>query len=92
VLPYSTFNNKVSQALLAFVGSVGDANYNALQLSIVQRLSHGITFMLNYTYSKTIDDIGTFRTGYAIPAGILANSGKAVDGDMAQQGTAMPEA
>ena len=33
--------------------------------------------MLNYTYSKTIDDVGTFRTGYAIPAGVLANSGKA---------------
>jgi hypothetical protein len=85
-LPYATFNNKVSQALLAFpqysgvtdqVDSVGNANYNALQLSIVQRLSHGITFMVNYTYSKTIDDIGTFRTGYAIPTGILANSGKA---------------
>jgi len=85
-LPYSTFNNKVSQALLAFpqysgitdqVGSIGNANYNALQLSIVQRLSRGLTFMLNYTYSKTIDDLGTFRTGYAIPAGALANSSKA---------------
>jgi hypothetical protein len=85
-LPYPSFNNKVSQALLAFpqysgvtdqVDSIGNANYNALQLSIVQRLSNGLSFMLNYTYSKTIDDIGTFRTGYAIPAGILANSGKA---------------
>ena len=85
-LPYPTFNNKVSQALVAFpqysgvtdqVESVGNSNYNALQLSIVQRLSRGMTFMLNYTYSKTIDDIGTFRTGYAIPAGVLANSGKA---------------
>jgi hypothetical protein len=85
-LPYSTFNNKVSQALLAFpqysgvtdqVDSVGNANYNSLQLTIQQRLAYGLTFMLNYTYSKTIDDVGTFRTGYAIPAGILANSGKA---------------
>jgi len=82
-LPYATFNNKVSQALLPFpqysgvvdqVGSVGNANYNALQLSIVQRLNSGLTFMLNYTYSKTIDDLGTFRSGYAIPAGALANS------------------
>jgi hypothetical protein len=56
--------------------SVGNSNYNALQLSMVERLNHGLTFMVNYTYSKTIDDIGTFRTGYAIPAGILANSGK----------------
>jgi hypothetical protein len=85
-LPYPTFNNKVSQALLAFpqysgvtdqLDSVGNANYNSLQLSIMQRLSHGLTFMLNYTYSKTIDDVGTFRTGYAIPAGALANSTQA---------------
>jgi hypothetical protein len=85
-LPYSTFNNKVDQALLAFpqysgvsdqVPSVGNSNYNALQLSIVQRLSHGLTFMLNYTYSHTIDDLGTFRTGYAIPVGALANSSQA---------------
>jgi hypothetical protein len=85
-LPYPTFNNKVSQALLTFpqysgvtdqVESVGNANYNALQLSIVQRKSRGMTFMLNYTYSKTIDDIGTFRAGYAIPAGALANSTQA---------------
>jgi hypothetical protein len=85
-LAYSTFNNKVDQALLAFpqysgvtdqLDSIGNANYNALQLSMVQRLSHGITFMVNYTYSKTIDDIGTFRTGYAIPAGALAGSSQA---------------
>lgn len=85
-LPYATFNSRVSQALLPFpqysgvsaqVDSVGNSNYNALQLSIVQRLAFGLTFMLNYTYSKTIDDVGTFRTGYAIPSGILANSSKA---------------
>jgi hypothetical protein len=46
-MPYSTFNNKISQALLPFpqysgvtdqVGSVCNANYNALQISTVQRL------------------------------------------------------
>jgi hypothetical protein len=37
--------------------------------------------MINYTYSKTIDDAGTFRTGYAIPAGMLANSSKAWPAD-----------
>jgi hypothetical protein len=86
-LPYANFSGgKISQALLPFpqysgvtdqVPSVGNSNYNALQLSIVQRLSRGMTFMLNYTYSKTIDDIGTFRTGYAIPAGLMANSSTA---------------
>jgi hypothetical protein len=84
--PYPTFNNTVAQALLAFpqysgvtdqVPSVANSNYNSLQMIVQQRLSHGLSFMLAYTFSKTIDDAGTFRTGYAIPAGILANSGKA---------------
>jgi len=94
-LPYPTFNNKVSQALLPFpqysgvtdqVGSVGNANYNALQLSIVQRLNRGLWFMLNYTYSKTIDDLGTFRSGYAIPVGALANSTRAWPVDRIERG------
>jgi hypothetical protein len=85
-LPYVSFNNKVSQALVAFpqysglvdqLPAVGNSNYNALQIFLQQRLSHGLSFMLSYTYSKTIDDVGTFRTGYAIPAGVLANSTKA---------------
>jgi hypothetical protein len=40
---------------------VGNTNYNALQMSIRQRTAHGLDFMINYTYSKSIDDVGTFR-------------------------------
>ena len=40
------------------------------------RASHGLTFMANYTWSRSIDDGGTFRTGYAIPAAYSGN-GKA---------------
>ena len=40
------------------------------------RASHGFTFMANYTWSRTIDNGGTFRTGYAIPAAFSGN-GKA---------------
>ena len=36
---------------------VGNTSYNALQLSLRQRTAHGLDFMLNYTYSKSIDDI-----------------------------------
>jgi hypothetical protein len=42
---------------------VGNENWNALEISIRQRPSHGLNFMLNYTYSKSIDDLGTFRVG-----------------------------
>ena len=49
-------------------GNVANSNYNALQVSINMRPSHGLTFMANYTWSRTIDDGGTFRSGYDIPA------------------------
>lgn len=54
-------------------GYVANANYNALQASFNMRPAHGLTFMANYTWSRSIDDGGTFRTGYAIPAGTIAN-------------------
>ncbi len=57
-------------------GYVANSNYNALQAALNMRASHGSTFMANYTWSRSIDDGGTFRTGYAIPAA-YSNSGKA---------------
>ena len=43
---------------------VGNENWNALEISIRQRPAFGLNWMLNYTYSKSIDDLGTFRTEY----------------------------
>jgi len=40
---------------------VGNTNFHALEISLRQRAAHGLDFMLNYTYSKSIDDVGTFR-------------------------------
>ena len=54
-------------------GYVANANYNALQMTVNMRASHGLTFMANYTWSRSIDDGGTFRTGYPIPAGTIVN-------------------
>lgn len=85
-LPYASFNNTVAQALVPFPqfhgvsdtwGDVSNTTYNALQLTITQRAAHGLTFMLNYTYSRNIGDDGTFRSGYAIPAGVVQGSNKA---------------
>jgi hypothetical protein len=61
-------------------GYVANSNYNALQATLNMRASHGLTFMANYTWSRSIDDGGTFRTGYAIPAA-YSNSGKAWKAD-----------
>jgi hypothetical protein len=42
---------------------VGNEAFSALEITLRQRASHGLNFMLNYTYSKAIDDLGTFRVG-----------------------------
>jgi hypothetical protein len=39
----------------------GNTNFHALQISLRQRAAHGLDFMVNYTYSKSMDDLGTFR-------------------------------
>src|ERR1035438_1323793 len=64
----------VAQGLVAFpqYSSVGDGwgenmqnfSYNSMQITLLQRESHGLTFNVNYTYSKNIGDDGTFRSGY----------------------------
>jgi len=68
---------KVSQALLSFpqygtiadtYGNYANSIYHGLQVSLNKRLSHGLTYMVNYTYSKSVDDGGTFRSGWDIPA------------------------
>ncbi len=51
-----------------FMGNVANSNYHALQTTLNMRARHGLTFMANYTWSRSIDDGGTFRTGYDIPA------------------------
>jgi hypothetical protein len=53
-----------------------NASYHALQISAHKRMSNGLDITANYTYAKNIDDAGTQRDGYAIPAGLTLN-GKA---------------
>ena len=67
----NTFSNTVQ----ADVNDI-NSNYNSLQLSFEKRASHGITFLMNYTYSKSLDDlpfgegVSGFDTGYsALPLG-----------------------
>ena len=75
-LPYPTFGGTgatIAQMLLPFpqykgvsdvYGNIANSNYNALQLTLRQRMSHGLQFTLNYTFSHEIDDQGTYRNGY----------------------------
>jgi Carboxypeptidase regulatory-like domain/TonB dependent receptor len=61
-------------------GNVSNSNYHALQAQLNMRASHGLTFMASYTWSRSIDDGGTFRSGYDIPAAFSGN-GKAYKQD-----------
>ncbi|HVU48526.1 MAG TPA: carboxypeptidase regulatory-like domain-containing protein [Terracidiphilus sp.] len=36
---------------------VGNANYNSLQLTLSKKMSHGLSLLANYTWSKTLDDL-----------------------------------
>jgi hypothetical protein len=54
-------------------GYVGNSNYHALQTMANMRNWRGLTLNASYTFARSIDDGGTFRSGYAIPAGTIAN-------------------
>jgi hypothetical protein len=84
----------VAQALLPFpnyksiadaYGNVANSNYNSLQVSVTQRAYKGLTFMFDYIWSKAIDDGGTYRSGYAIPAA-YSTDGKAWPVDRIERG------
>ena len=77
----STVNQPLSTFLKPFpfespadsFGYVGNADYHALQVMANMRAWHGLTFNVNYAFSRAIDDGGTFRSGYAIPTGTIVN-------------------
>ena len=60
---------------------VDNFSYNALQITLSQRTAHGLTFNVNYTYSKNIGDDGTFRNGFNIPAAAMDGHGQAWKAD-----------
>jgi hypothetical protein len=72
-LPFATFSGTIAQMLRPFpqyngvsdiYGDVGQSNYNALQLSAQQNLARGLTFNVNYTFSKALGTIYGHRSAY----------------------------
>jgi Carboxypeptidase regulatory-like domain/TonB dependent receptor len=69
-IPFPNFTGTIGQALKPFPQynglsnpwlDVGNSTYNALQVSLVRRFTHGFTFMINYTFSKELDDLAGVR-------------------------------
>jgi hypothetical protein len=87
-LPYASIsatNTKatIAQTLLAFPqysgvsdtwGDVANISYNSLQASLSQRPWHGLSYTVNYTWSKNMGDEGTYRSGYDLPSGSVSRS------------------
>ncbi len=44
---------------------IGSVSYNALQSSLQKRFSHGLTFLLSYTFQKTIGDVDSNAGAFA---------------------------
>jgi len=49
----------------SFAGNYGDSTYHALQTKLEDSFSNGITFLLTYTWSKTMSDAGDLLNGGA---------------------------
>lgn len=74
-LPYANFAGTIGQMLRPFPqyagvsdiwGDIGNSTYHSLQASLTQRLTNGLTYTVNYTRSKEIDDVlgSAGRTAY----------------------------
>jgi hypothetical protein len=73
----------IAQGLVAFPqysgvsdlwgANVGNFSYHSLQITLQQRMAHGLSFNVNYTYSKNIGDDGSFRSGFNIPGSAISN-------------------
>ena len=57
--PFAQFNG-----ITDVYGDFGKSSYNALQVVISQKPRNGLSYTLNYTWSKLIDNTGTGRTSY----------------------------
>ena len=56
--------------------NVGNFSYHSLQITLLQRMAHGLSFNINYTYSKNIGDDGNFRSGFDIPGAAISGGGQ----------------
>ncbi len=72
-LPYANFRGTFAQMLRPFPQYSGitadfvnlaSSNYNSLQITLQKRMTNGLTFNVNHTWSKTLSDAGAGRSEY----------------------------
>jgi len=65
--PYGQFSS------VLFVESNASSSYQSMQFRSERRLSHGLTFLASYTFSKSVDDISSIFGG-SVGSGLPQNS------------------
>jgi len=69
-IPFPNFTGTIGQALKPFPQyngisdpwlDVGNSTYNSLQVSLTHRFANGLSAMVNYTFSKELDDLAGVR-------------------------------
>ncbi|WP_263377419.1 TonB-dependent receptor [Granulicella paludicola] len=60
--------------------NIANIAYNAFEVTLKQREFKGVSFTLNYTYSRNIGDDGTTRSAFYVPAAASSN-GVAIPGN-----------
>jgi hypothetical protein len=72
-IPFPNFTGTIAQALKPYPqysgisdpwADLGNSTYNALQVTLDRRFAHGLTFTVNYTFSKELDDLVTARNPF----------------------------
>ncbi len=65
-IPFPNFTGTIGQALKPYPqyngisnpwADLGNSTYNSLQTTLTRRFAHGLTFTVNYTFSKELDDL-----------------------------------
>jgi TonB dependent receptor len=59
--------------------NAANSNYNSLQVAVKKKLSHGLMFNVNYTWSHSIDDGSTWHSGATTANGDAAGDGFTTD-------------
>ncbi len=67
--PYPQYSSPPS----ATYDNIANLSYNAFQVQLQQREFKGITFTVNYTYSRNVGDDGTTRSAFAVPASVSSS-------------------
>lgn len=71
------FNNMFYQpqfAALSSFGTIAHSNYNALQLSLRQRLGNDFAFDINYTYGHSLDNASGLQASTAYATAFIVNA------------------